>query len=112
MFYLQTKKTLAVLTMLFLASCSTLTPKSFDQGLAIGYTTQTSVLQTTTALLQRQQITKEDAIRVLAISDQAGTALDSAKALRGTDLSQAQGQLAMATAVLDQIAAYLKTRSK
>lgn len=113
MFDVRTKKRLVpVFIALFLMSCSTLRPRSFDQGWAAGMAMQTSVLQTATSLRERQQITKEDATRVLVISDQAGHALDSAKALRGTDMAQAQAQLALATTVLDQIVAYLNTRKK
>ncbi len=101
-----------VLLVLFLASCSTMAPKSFDQALAVGYTTQTSALQTTTGLLQRGQITKGDATRVLAISDQAGQALDSAKNMRNSDMTQAQAQLTLATAILDQVVVYLNTKGK
>ena len=103
------------LLLLFASACSTLAsikPKSFDQGLAVGYATQTSVLHTTTSLLNRHQIGKDDAKRVLAISDQAGQALDSARAMRTADMRQAEAQMTLATTILDQIIAYLQTKGK
>jgi hypothetical protein len=109
------KKFLPLLLSLLLFSCSTFTalqPKSFDQSWSLAMATQTSILQTTTSLLTRKLITKEDATRLLAISDHAGAALDSARTLKGIDLTKATDQLTLATAILDQITVYLKSREQ
>jgi hypothetical protein len=97
---------------LVLAACAALKPHSFDESLALGYAAQTSVLTTATQLLTRKQITKEDAARILAISDQAGQALDAARDAKSTDLTTAQAQRSLATTVLDQLATYLATKGK
>lgn len=109
--YTKTRSLLSVLLILA-CSCSAMAPKNFSQGLALGYTSQTSALQATTTLLQRGQITKKDASIVLEISDQAGKALDSAREMsHAGNMDSAQAQLTLATNILDQVSAYLATRS-
>lgn len=107
------KSLMPVFIAMFLVSCSTLMPKSFDQELAVGYTTQTSVLQTVTSLLERNLIEKNTASQVMKISDQAGVALDTARAMKHLgNMEDAEQQLKFAVSILDQLAAYLAEREK
>lgn len=103
---------LSLLT-LTLASCAQLgisSPTSFNENLAIGYTSVTTIRQTATSLLNAKKLTAEDGQNVLQQTDNARTGLDIARKLSGTDLSSATNKLTAIRSVLSSLSAYLTTK--
>lgn len=105
----------SVLALLFiLGACAQmgLAPaKSFDQNVAYGYSTLASVRISAAQALKTGVIEKDDAERVLALSDQARSGLDAA---RGAwvlgDTQTALGRLQLANSVLTQLAVFLQDK--
>lgn len=106
------KLALYPLLMLMLAACVSLeAPKSFNDKLAYGYGSVSATRNTAAALLERKRISKDDAIQVQALADQARTGLDAARGTASSgDLATAQGQLQLALDVLTKLEAYLATK--
>jgi hypothetical protein len=85
--------------------------RSFDQNLAYAYSSHTAVLEAASNALEAGSLTVEDAEAVLALADQSRTLLDSARLAAGAgDVTTAEGRLALATNVLQQLVAYLNAR--
>jgi hypothetical protein len=85
--------------------------RSFDQQLAYAYSTHTAVLDSAANALEAGSLTVEDAEAVLAMADQSRVLLDSARLAAGAgDVTTAEGRLALATNVLQQLVAYLNAR--
>jgi hypothetical protein len=85
--------------------------RSFDQNLAYAYSSHTAVLEAASNALEAGSLTVEDAEAVLALADQSRTLLDSARLAAGAgDVTTAEGRLALATNVLQQLIAYLNAR--
>jgi hypothetical protein len=85
--------------------------RSFDQNLAYAYSSHTAVLESAANALEAGSLTVEDAEAVLALADQSRTLLDSARLAAGAgDVTTAEGRLALATNVLQQLVAYLNAR--
>jgi len=84
--------------------------QNFEQSLAYGYASVTSARLSAANAVKAGTIKKEDAQEVLALTDQARTLLDGARAIRVSDLKTAQAKLALATQVLTQLSAYLNAR--
>ena len=85
--------------------------KSFDQNLAYAYSSHTAVLEAASNALEAGSLTVEDAEAVLALADQSRVLLDSARLAAGAgDVTTAEGRLALATNVLQQLVAYLNAR--
>jgi hypothetical protein len=106
---------LAVPSVALLAGgCTTLgvqPARSFDQQLAYAYSTHTAVLDSAANALEAGSLTVEDAEAVLAMADQSRVLLDSARLAAGAgDVTTAEGRLALATNVLQQLVAYLNAR--
>lgn len=108
-------KKLLVGMVLWLAGCAAVglsdTP-SFNEGMAVGLTTVTTVRNTATVLLKARKLTAEDGDNVLKTTDTARAGLDVARRLAATDLKSAQGKLEAVRAVLAAQQAYLALKEK
>lgn len=103
----------ALAFLLLLTGCAVgLQPaKSFDQQLAYAYSTHTAVLSSAGNALEAGDLTVADAEAVLELADQSRALLDAARLASGAgDVATAEGRLALATNVLEQLLAYLRTR--
>ncbi len=102
---------LAVIAML--AGCAQLglaPAKSFEEKLAYAYGTHTAVLQSATSALQLKQISKEDATQVLKLADESRSLLDAARVVG--DPTVATNKLVLATQILTQLQAYLRSKQQ
>lgn len=108
------RNSFALVALVLLAACTSFgvqPPKSFDQQLVYAYGTHTSVLEATANALEAGDLTVEDSEAVLQLADQSRTLLDAARVASGAgDVTTAEGRLALATNVLEQLLAYLRTR--
>ena len=108
------RNSVALLWLTLIVACTAVgiqAPKSFDQHLVYAYGTHTSVLEATANALEAGALTVEDSEAVLQLADQSRTLLDAARvASGGGDVTTAEGRLALATNVLEQLLAYLRTR--
>jgi len=83
-------------------------PETFNERLAVGYVTVTTVRTTALSLLQSRQISVEDAENVQAQADNARAGLDIAVTLSGTDVTAAENRLAVSLTVLSALQSYLQ----
>jgi hypothetical protein len=107
---------LALLPLLFiLTACASLglaPASSFEERLAYAVSQNAAVRETAAVSLERNEIALEDARRVLKITDEVRTALDAARLAAGAgDVSTAEGRLQLATSILINLQAYLRTRA-
>jgi hypothetical protein len=95
-----------------LGACATLTPpRNVDDSIAYGYGQLAAARGTAAKLLDRGAITAADARAVQEKADQARTALDAARRLRGAgDTGGAQSQLTLGLDILLELETYLKAR--
>lgn len=104
----------ALVALILLAACTAVgvqAPQSFEQQLAYAYGAHTSVLEAAANALEVGDLTVEDAEAVLDLADQSRTLLDAARVASGAgDVTTAEGRLALATNVLEQLLTYLRTR--
>ena len=106
---------LTVAMCFILSACGSLflAPKSTSERLAAAYITHTSVLNATTNALLAGDISSTDAEHVLKIATESRQFLDAAQvALTAGDIQSADGKLALATSVLTELQAYLRTHCK
>ena len=100
--------------LILLAGCAQLglaPAQSFDQKLAYAYGTHIAVQQTATQALTAGDITSADAEQVLKLADESRALLDGARAASGAgDPSTAEGRLVLATTILTQLQAYLRSK--
>ena len=99
--------------LMILTACATLglpTADSFNERLAVGYTTITTVRESATVLLQAQKISKPDAQNVLDQTNNARTGLDVARSMSKTDMTAADAKLNAIRAALVALQAYLTTK--
>ena len=105
---------IAVLALAAIAACAQLgapAPANLQQSIAYGYSSVASVRTTAATLLTAKTISVTDAKMVQATADQARTALDLAtEASKAGKPADAQSALTLATQVLTQLEAYLKTK--
>ena len=101
---------LALLTLL--SGCSVFSPaKSFDTQLAYAYGTHTAVLTAAASAVEHGTLSSADAAEVLQVADDAKVLLDSAKVAAGVgDLTTAEGKLALATNLMQQLLDFLNAR--
>lgn len=107
---------LAIIPLLFLiTACASLglaPASSFEERLAYAVSQNAAVRSAAAVSLERQEIALEDAQRVLKITDEVRTALDSARLASGVgDVSTAEGRLQLATAILVELQTYLRSRA-
>lgn len=100
--------------LLMLTACVSLeAPKSFNDRLVYAYTAVTAARDTSTALLERKRISKDQAVNLLELANQARASLDIARGAFSTgDVATAEGQLTLATTILTQLEAFLQARAK
>ena len=100
---------------LLLSACTTLgvpTVTTFNEQLAVGYTTVTTVRQTATTLLQAKKITADDGQNVLNVTDGARTGLDIARSISKTDLQAATNKLDAVRTILVGLQTYLASKGR
>lgn len=105
----------AAVALLVLCACSSLglpTAKTFNERLAVGYGTVTTVRQETGTLLSGNRIKAEDAQNVQTQADNARTGLDLARAVSPTDPTGAETKLTQALQVLQALQTYLAGLAK
>jgi len=105
----------AITMVAMLSACAQLgvpTATTFNERLAVGYGTVTTVRQTATTLLTAKQISADDADNVLKTTDTARAGLDVARTLSGTNLTAADQKLTAIHTVLSALSTYLATRQK
>lgn len=99
--------------LLLLAACAQLglAPAStFEQRLAYAVSQNAAVRQTAAVSLEHGEISLEDAQRVLKLTDETRQALDAARVASGVgDVSTAEGRLQLATSILVNLQAYLRS---
>jgi hypothetical protein len=86
-------------------------PQTFEQQLAYAYGTHTSVLTAAANAVEHNTLSVADATQVLSMADDAKIMLDASRAAIGVgDVTTAEGQLKLATNVLQQLLDYLNAR--
>lgn len=100
------------LALLAMVACTTLVPKTFNERLAAGYVTVTSVRQTTTTLLQGGKISSTDAQNVQKQADSVREGLDVARQLKLALPQAGEDKLTATLAVLTSLQTYLEARQK
>lgn len=103
--------TLFIAVIALLAGCAQLgmvPAKSFEEKLAYAYSTHTAVLQTAASAVTLKQISKEDGMQVLKLADESRSLLDAARIVG--DPTAAQNKLVLATTILTQLQAYLRSK--
>lgn len=105
---------LSLVLVSFLSGCAALglpTADSFNERLAVGYMTVTTVRATTATLLNAKKLTAEDGDNVLKSTDAARAGLDVARTLSKVDMKAADSKLTMIRTTLTALQAYLTSRS-
>jgi len=101
--------------LLILTACTSLglAPAStFEERLAYAVSQNAAVRNAAAVSLERNEIALEDAQRVLKLTDEVRTALDAARLASGAgDVSTAEGRLQLATSILVNLQAYLRSRA-
>jgi hypothetical protein len=101
--------------LLILTACASLglaPASSFEERLAYAVSQNAAVRETAAVSLERNELALEDAKRVLKITDEVRTALDAARLAAGAgDVSTAEGRLQLATSILVNLQAYLRSRA-
>ena len=109
------KRFVPFVVLLLLAGCASLglaPASSFEDRLAYAVSQNAAVRKTAAVSLENGEIALEDAQRVLKLTDEVRTALDAARLASGAgDISTAEGRLQLATSVLVNLQAYLRSRS-
>lgn len=109
---MRTTKTafLAAVCLIVLAACQTLIPKTFNERLATGYVTVTTVRQTTTSLLVARKISADDAQNVQNQANLAREGLDLAQKLNETIPMAAEDKLSATLVILQSLESYLAAK--
>ena len=100
---------------ILLVSCAQVgmpVPQTFNQRLAVGYSTVTAVRSTAFTLLEGGYITVENAQSVQDQADKAREGLDIAANVVATNPVEASNRLTASLVVLNALQTYLKTRSQ
>ena len=83
---------------------------TFNERLAVGYTTVTAVRTSAASLVTAKKISPDDGQNVLAQTDAARAGLDVARSLAKTDLAAADGKLNAVRTVLTALQSYLAAK--
>ena len=109
------RKLAIVPILLILTACASLglaPASSLEERLAYAVSQNAAVRETAAVSLERNELALEDARRVLKITDEVRTALDAARLAAGAgDVSTAEGRLQLATSILINLQAYLRSRA-
>lgn len=107
------RKHYAYAILLLSAGCASLglaPAESFEQKLAYQYGIHTAVQQAASQALNDRAISSADATQVLKLADDARALLDGARiASQSGEVSTANGRLLLATNILVQLQAYLRS---
>lgn len=104
---------LLAIAIMLLSACAQLgipKPETFNERLAVGYSTVTAVRQTATTLLQAKKISADDAQNVQNQADNARAGLDIARTISKTDLKAADAKLNAVHTALTALQSYLATK--
>lgn len=102
---------MACLPLAFVACANVAAPQTFKQQLAYGYAGVAAVRDTTVSLLNRKQITVEQAKAIQTQADGVRASLDSAASLAGAgDITKADEQLRLALSLLTALEAQLQAQ--
>lgn len=106
----------AIFPLLFLlVACGSLglaPASSFEERLAYAVSQNAAVREAAALSVERKELSIDDAKRVLKITDEVRTALDAARLAAGAgDVSTAEGRLQLATSILVNLQAYLRSRA-
>ena len=82
-------------------------PETFNQRLAVSYSTVTTIRQTALTLLQAKKISVADARHIQEQADNARSGLDIARAMRADDPKGADNKLESVRTALAALNAYL-----
>ncbi len=96
-----------------LSACAQLgipTADTFNERLAVAYSSVTQIRVTATSLLKAKQLTADDGQSVLTATDAARAGLDVARSLSKTDLKAADNRLTAARTALTALSTYLATK--
>lgn len=101
--------------LLILTACTSLglAPAStFEERLAYAVSQNAAVREAAAVSVERNELSVDDAKRVLKITDEVRTALDAARLAAGAgDVSTAEGRLQLATSILVNLQAFLRSRA-
>lgn len=97
----------ALLALAVLCGCA-----SFDARLKTAYDVHTATTQSVTTALDARVISSEDAIAFQEIAVNSRLVLDSARALKDSDIDSAEGKLKLANDILLEIQAYLRKKEQ
>lgn len=93
------------------AELGIVTPQTFEEQLAYGYSQNAAIRTSAAQSLKSGVITKSDAQQVLSTTDTARSALDEARKFQAAgDTSTAVGKLQMATSLLTTVQTFLQSR--
>lgn len=85
--------------------------ETFTERLAYAYSTHTAIQNAAASSLQAREISSTDGEQILKLSDQSRQVLDAARAAsQAGDVATAEGRLALATNILQQLQAYLRNK--
>lgn len=86
-------------------------PETFSERLAYAYATHTAIQNAAANSLNAGEITSRDGEQILKLADDSRQVLDAARAAsQAGDVATAEGRLALATNILQQVQAYLRSR--
>ena len=108
------KKLICIVLMVALAGCASVglsPPQSMQERIAYAYATDAGIRASAAKALILKQITKADAVRILALTDDAQIAIGAAEAANsGGMVTDAASQLLTANAFLNQVQAFLNSK--
>jgi len=85
-------------------------PQGFNEKVAAGYTSVTSVREATLALLTAKSITPAEAQKIQDKCNEARAGLDTASTLKGVDFKSAENRLAAATQLIIALQSFVADR--
>lgn len=85
-------------------------PETFNQKLAVGYATVTTIRDTATLLLNTGKINAADGTNVLNSTDAARAGLDTAREIGKTDPAAAEFKVNSVRTILTALGAYLASK--
>lgn len=103
----------SALLLIVLTGCAFLglpVPDTFNEKVAVGYSTVTSVRNSATSLLNAGQIKAEDGQNVLEQTDNAREGLDIARQIHAVDPDGANSKLSSVLIGLNALEVYLRSR--
>jgi len=101
--------------LLFLSACIALgvaTPQTFNEKLAVGYSTVTASRDATATLLSSGKLSASDAQNVQDQLNNARTGLDVAREVHATNPSAGDAKLSAVVTGLTALQSYLQSRTK